>query len=150
MHPDKQQVAAQVHHPAIDAHQGVDVAADEYRYGGRRQGVFEQDRGAGQVSAPGTERPACETVAAAGRRQRGRQFRQAQHHAQIHGADDHSGNQHAAEAAETQAQVPAGKISGDDVGHAEARQQYPARGAFLELARRQVVAGNRFVLHAAA
>ena len=92
------QVAAQVNHPSVDADQGIDVAADEYRDGGGGQRVLQQDGGAGQVAAPRAERPAGEAVAATGGGQRGGELRQGQHHAQIHRAHDQGGDQHAAEA----------------------------------------------------
>ena len=150
VHPDEHQVTSQVDHPAVDAHQGIDVAADEDGDGRRRQGVFEQDRHAGKVSAPGAQGPPGKAVTAPGSRQRCRKLGQAQHHAQVHDGHDRRGDQQAAETALSQAEVPAGEVARDHVGDAQTRQQHPAGGALPELAGSQVVAGDRFVLHAAA
>ena len=74
---DEDQVAGQVHQPAVDAIQRVHITPDEYRDGGRRQGVLQQDGRAGQIAAPGTQHPTGETVATPGGGQAGREFGQA-------------------------------------------------------------------------
>ena len=54
----------------VPTDQLIDVTADEDRDRSRCDGVFEQDSGAGEVTAPRAERPPRKAVAAAGRGQR--------------------------------------------------------------------------------
>jgi hypothetical protein len=60
------------------------------------------------------------------------QLGQREAHAQVHGGHQQGGEEHAAPAALGQAEVPAGVVAGNHVGHAQADQQDPAGGAFFQ------------------
>ena len=141
---DEHDVEHQVDQPAADAEQRLAVGADEAGDGRRGDGVFDEDRGAGEEAAPGPEGAAGEAVAAAGGRDHRRQLGEREAHAQVHGGHQQGGEEHPAPAALGQAEVPAGVVAGDHVGDAEPDQQDPAGGAFLQLTVLEVVSVDAF------
>jgi hypothetical protein len=117
----------------------LDVAGDEGRDRCRSHRVLDEDRHACGESAQWAERSAGEAVAGAGSRQSGGEFGEAEYHAHVHESHEEEGDEQAAPAAFGQPEVPAGEVSGDDVGDAEAREEDPAGRALLQLSLFEVV-----------
>ena len=144
MDADEDDVEGEIDHPAADAEQRFAIGADEYGDGRRRDGVFDEDRRAGEKAAQRAECGAGKTVAAArGRDHRG-QLGQRETHAQVHGRHQQRGDEQPAPTTLGEAEVPAGIVAGDDVGDAEADQQHPAGGAFLQFAFLEIATANGF------
>lgn len=141
---DEHDVERQVDHPAADPEQRLAIGADKHRDCRRGDGVFDEDRGPGEKAAPGAEGAAGKTVAAAGGGDHRGQFGQGKAHAQVHGGHQQGGEEHAAPAALGQAEVPAGIVAGDDVGHTQAHQQDPACRAFFQFALLEIVGADFF------
>ena len=136
---DEHHVERQVDHPAANAEQRLAVGADEGRDGGGGDRVFDEDRRAGKETAPGAEGAAGKAVAtASGRDHRGK-LGQREAHAQVHGGHQQGREEHAAPATLGQAEVPAGVVAGNDVGHPQADQQHPAGRAFFQFTLLEIV-----------
>ena len=80
VHADEDQVEDEVDVPAVgdpEQSERLDVGADEVRDRGRRDGVLDEDRRAGEEAAPRPQRAPREGVAAAGGRDASRRARRA-------------------------------------------------------------------------
>ncbi|MNJ46936.1 hypothetical protein D3C77_420790 [compost metagenome] len=141
---DKDDVEGQVDHPAANTEQRLTVRADEHGNGCRGDGVFDQDRRAGEESAPGAERAAGKAVAATGGGDHRGQLGEGKTHAQVHGRHQQRGEEHPAPATLGQAEVPAGVVAGNHIGNAEADQQYPACCALFQFTLLEIVGADFF------
>ena len=141
---DKDDVERQVDHPAANTEQRLAIGADKTGNGRGGDGVFDQDRGAGEESAPGPESAAGKTVAAAGRGDHRGQFGQGKAHAQVHGGHQQCGDKHPAPAALGQAEVPASVVTRNHIGHTQAHQQDPAGSAFFQFTLLEIFGADFF------
>ncbi len=150
VHPDEHGVGDRVDQPAVgqpEQAQGLDVAADEHRDRGGRDGVLDQHGHAGREAADRAQGPASEAVAGAGDGKGGGHLGQAEDHAGVHHTHQHGGDQQAAPAALVEPEVPAREVAGDHVADAETRQQDPAGRSSAERALAVVVVADVLVVH---
>jgi len=144
MDADEDDVEGEIDHPAADAEQRFAIGADEHGDGSWGDGVFDEDRRAGEKATQRAERGAGEAVAATSCGHHRGQLGQREAHAQVHGRHQQRGDEQATPTALGEAEVPAGVVAGDDVGDAEADQQHPAGGAFLQFAFVEIATANGF------
>ena len=141
---DKDDVEGQIDRPASDAEQRLAVGADKDGDGSWRDGVLDKDRSAGEKTAQRAERATSKAITAAcGGDHRG-QLGEREAHAQVHGRHQQRGDEQTAPAPLGEAEVPAGVVARDDVGDAEANQQHPTSGAFLQFAFLKIGTANCF------
>ena len=114
------------------------VGADEVDDHRRGQHIFDVFGNAGDEPAPRAEGRAREGIGAAGMRQCRAHLGDRIGEAEIHDGDDDGGDEHAAPAANGEAEVPAGKVAGNDRAHAECPQCKDA-GVALELALFEII-----------
>ncbi len=144
MDGDEDDVERQVDHPAANAEQRLAIRADEHGNRRRGDGVLDQDRRAREKPAPRPECAAGKAIAAAcGGDHRG-QLGEGKTHAQVHRGHQQRGQEHPAPAALGQAEVPAGVVTGNDIGHAQAHQQDPACRAFFQFALLEIFGADFF------
>ena len=99
MQSDKGQIEGGIHNGAVDTYELVNITADKHSDSSRGDGIFQQDRGTGQETSPGTHGPTGKAVATSCRGQRRRHLSQTQHQTDVHQAHHQSRDKHATETA---------------------------------------------------
>ena len=130
---DEYQIEDRVDPRTVETEQRFHRRPDKDDDGRRGQRIFDQHRKTGQKAPGRPHRLPGKAVTATRSRNGRRHFRQRQHQGQIHQPHKYRGNRKARPARLRDAEVPAGKIAGNNIRDAEPGEQNPARSPALEL-----------------
>ena len=146
VHPYEDRVEEKVDQRPANTDQRLHGTPDEGDDGGRGERVLDQDRRAREEPSPHPHGPAGETVAGPRDRDGCRHLGQRVDHCGVHDRHENRGNEQATPPALGEPEVPARKLTGDNVRHPQSCQEYPAGRTFLQLALLQVLSPDPFVL----